>query len=416
MSQPRTFGERLDSAISLFSPKWAAERAAWRKARASLDRFGYRSATRARTDKQGGSVRGSATWHLEAAYERESMMFRARELERDNGLADGLLSRSVENVVGTGIKPQARTKNKEWNKRAEAKFKQWAKACDIRGFDSFYGLQELTFRSYLRDGDVGTLLLSDGRLQSVEADQIADPVGKVGDPRFIDGVEVDVAGRPIRYHVVDERDVAYGKGVPDRRSITTRIELPAEDVIFLSRRKRLNQTRGVTVFSQGAWLFDQIEGNVEAVTIAARIAACFGLVVKRGAGYPGMPAITGANDKSYREWAIEPGMVKEIEIGDELEQINPAQPTQNFSEFVALLARLVGIPLGLPYELVFLDFSKTNFSSARASLIQAYKTFRAHQVFLVENWCEPIWKRCVRRWIESGELEDVADWLSLIHI
>lgn len=407
---PRSFSERLDAAIALFSPRWAAERVAWRRARADLERFGYRSATRSRTDRPASSVRGSATWHLEAAYQRENMMFRARELERDNGLADGLLTRSVENVVGIGIRPQARTKDKAWNKAAEARFAKWAKECDVRGFDSFYALQALTFRSYLRDGDVGTLFLSDGRLQSVEADQIADPPGMTGNARFIDGVETDIAGRPIRYHVVDERDVMYGKGVPDRRSIVKRIEIPAEDMLFLSRRKRLNQTRGEPIFAQGAWLFDQIDGNVEAVTIAARIAACFGLVVKRGAPYSGLPTTTGADGKSYRDWAIEPGMVKEIEATDSLEQINPHQPTQNFSEFIALMARLVGIPLGLPYELVFLDFSKTNFSSARASLIQAYKTFRAHQVRLVESWCEPIWKRCVRRWIDGGELPEVPDW------
>jgi lambda family phage portal protein len=407
---PRTFAERLDSMIGLFSPEWAAKRVAWRRARADLERFGYRSATRSRTDRQSsGNIRGSATWHLEAAYERESMMFRARELERDNGLADGLLSRSVENVVGTGIKPQARTEDKDWNKRAEELFAEWAETCDVRGFDSFYDLQALTFRSYLRDGDVGTLFLSDGRLQSIEADQIADPIGQTANPRFIDGVETDVAGRPVRYHIVDESDAAYGKGVPDRRSIVKRIEIPAADMLFLSRRKRLNQTRGEPVFAQSAWLFDQIDGNVEAVTIAARIAACFGLVIERAAGYSGLATTTGANGEAYRDWSIEPGMVKELQLGDKLSQINPAQPTQNFSEFIALMARLVGIPLGLPYEIVMLDFSKANFSSMRGALIQAYKAFRAHQVRLVGGWCRPIWVRNVERWVREGKLSPRAD-------
>ena len=402
-----SFAERLDRWIGLISPQWAASRAAWRRAHREM--LSYRSATRARTEKPAGNVRGSADYQLETAYARLDMMFRSRELERDNGLAEGLLSRSVENVVGTGIKPQARTSNKDWNKAAEALFADWAETCDVRGMDDFYALQGLTFRSYLRDGDVGTLLLEDGRLQGVESDEIAAPAGKEHDPRQIDGVEVDVAGRPVRYWLVDETAPDLGtRQVSDRKSLTGRFSIPAEDFLFLSRRKRLKQTRGEPVFSQNAWLFDQIDGNVEAVTISARIAACFGLVVERASPYSGLPTTTGADGETYRKWSLEPGMVKELNLGDKISQIAPQQPTQNFGEFVGLMARLVGVPLGLPYELVLLDFSKTNFSSARASLIQAYKTFRAHQVRLVGSWCRPIWKRLVSRWIAEGLLEDLG--------
>jgi lambda family phage portal protein len=408
VGERRTWSERLDGLIGMISPKWAAERAAWRSARREL--LSYRGAERSRTDRPRGRSRGSADYQLEAGRERSEMVFRARELEENNGLAEGLLARSVENLVGTGIRPQARSKNKAWNKKVEALFATYAENCDVRGLDSLWDLQALTVRSYLRDGDVATHMMSDGRLQSIESDQIASPMGKSGDARFADGVELDVAGRPLKFHIVDERDRVSGPGVHDRASLPKRIEIDAKDVLYLSRRTRLQQTRGLTVFAQSFWLFEQLDGNIEATTIAARIAACFGALIKRAHPYNGGTPITGANGKSYKDWSMEPGMMKELEPGDDIVQISPQQPTQNFAEFVTLLARLLGIPLGLQIELVLLDSSKANFSSMRGALMQAFKTWRRMLSAIIFQWCRPLWRRRVRMWIDAGELEDIEDW------
>jgi len=401
----RSVSEQAEQVIASLSPSWAASRKAWKAFGDSLE--SYRGAVRSRTDYQQGNQFGTADAALLVGYERDRLWERSRELERNNILASSILDRAVENIVGNGFTPQARTSDKEWNRRAEELHA--TEPIDARGMDSFGELLATVHRSYERDGDVGTHLMDDGRIQIIETDQIADPFDKIGNILFADGVELDTAGRPVRFHIVDEREVDY-RSLTQRRALSKRIAIEADKFVFLSRRKRARQTRGEPVFSQSFWIFDQLDGNIEAVTMAARMAACFGLIIERSGGYSGLPTTTGSDGKSYRSWALEPAMIKELEPGDKVSQVNPAQPTQNFGEFVALLSRFVGLPLGMPLELVLMDSSRTNFSSMRGSMLQAQRSFRKKQRMLADHWCAPVWRHRIRKFIEQGKLTDRPDW------
>lgn len=401
-------GERLDALIGFFSPRWGAERSAWRTAQSLT----YRAARSTRTDR-GVSVGGSADFHLEAGYEREKILTRARELERDNAIASGILDRAVDNVVGTGMKLQARSADAKWNTKAETLFAEWAAACEVRGLFGFNELQRMVYRSLLRDGDVATIKLGSGQLQAIEGDLIASPSSSQLSNRMVDGVELDGAGRPTRFWLIDEskQETRNNAG---RSALQGTIPKDARDVLFLARRKRLGQTRGEPAFAQSASLFDQIDGHIEAVVTAARIAACFGVLLKRPGGYPGLdtsPSSSGTIER--RDFRMEPGMVKMLEPGEEVATLSPAQPTQNFPDFLATIGRLLGLPFGLPLELVFLDFSKTNYSSARASLLQAYRKFRGDQAYFSEHWLSPIFCWKVQEWMRDGRLGRRDD--ALVH-
>lgn len=391
----------LDRFIGWMSPAWGARRDAWHAFRAS---GGYRSARPGRLDSEGSYSQGSADYHLEIARDRREMVDRARFLDRDNALAHGLLDRSVENVVGTGHHPQAATEDSEFNKRAEDRFRVWAdREADVRGLSSFEELQALAFRSVLRDGDVGAIKLDTLQLQMIESDQISAPYGTEYHPRMIDGVEVDHRGKPIRYHVVHEPEL--DRLYASRRDLPGRRAIPEESFLFYASRTRLGQTRGEPVYGTQARTFDHIDQQIEAVTYAARMAACFGLVLTTSNGYEALPKTEKDKaGRSRKTWQLEPGLVKRLEADEKLTQLQPGQPTQNLVEFIRLLGRFAGLPLGLPLELVFLDFSQTNYSSARAALLQAYRVFRLHQQRLTARFLCPVWRWLVLSWIAKGEL------------
>jgi lambda family phage portal protein len=408
-----SWSQRFDSVIGFFSPKRQARREYWREAQENMRRYAYRSALHSRLGK-GRVFSGSADFNLEQGLDREIIVDRCREAERNNVIAAGLITRAVENVIGCGIKAQAESDDDAWNVQAMGLWNAWCHAdqSDVRGIDDFYSRQKLTFRSYLRDGDVGTVLVSAGSrrgmLQSVESDEIASPVGETLSARMVDGVELDRFGRPIRFHIVQDTDTSKTSSIRD--GVSGRKVVNAEDFLFLARRGRLNQTRGMPALAQGIKLLEQIDGNIEAVSVAVRMAACFGLVIESGGVPEGLPNIAGGDGKNYSSMALEPGMVKHLDPGDSIQQIKPEQPTGSFSDLVALLSRLVGIPLSLPLELVLLDFSKTSYSSARASLLQAYRAFRCHQQDFVAQWCRPIYLWKVREWVDSGLLPQREDW------
>lgn len=395
----------LERVIAWFSPGWAARRAVQRNV---LQLAGHRNARPGRLGRSPGG-QGGADFHLETTYDRRDLVDRARQLQRDNALADGLLSRSTENVVGRGIKPQASTKDPAWNEAAEKLFTEWAQQqADVRGMATFEELQRLVFRAYLRDGDVGIAKLTDGSQAVYLSDQISSPVGRESDPRMRDGVELDRRGRPVRFWVASGAD---DPRFPNRRQALQREAIAAKDFMFLTRRMDTDQTRGLPVFAQNEWLFEQIDGLVEAITVAARMAACYGLVIETpyGPGDSIYQTQTGADGRSYRIENFEPGGIKYLEVGEKMAQLAPQQPQQDAPDFLAFLCRLAGLQLGLPLELILLDFSRTNLSSARASLLQAYRAFRILQQYLVDHWLRPTWEWLVRRWIAAGKLPARAD-------
>jgi len=83
-----------------------------------------------------------------------------------------------------------------------------------------------------------------------------------------------------------------------------------------------------------------------------------------------------------------------LKPGEDVKNIKPEQPTSEFEPFIATLLRFVGLELGMPLELVLLDYSKTNYSSAKAALTQSMITFRMWQRLITRRFLDPVidWK------------------------
>ena len=398
-------GERLDGWISTLFPAWGARRAAHRVAQREVERLsGFRGARALRTDRNVAS-RGRQDRHLEATLDRRDMVDRARQLERNSVLAEGILSRSVENVVGCGFKLQSMTSSAAWNAEAERLWSAWGAHADVRGMSSWNELLALKFRSYLRDGDVGTILLGDGSVQTFESDQLSSPSGIVLSRNMVDGIKLDDRGRPLSYFVVDSPNPI---GASVRYQAHT--EIPAESVLYLARRTRLGQTRGLSCFTTISWLIEQLDGNIEAVTVAARMAACYGLVIT--APMPtGLPTAQGGDGRTRQQISMEPGMAKYLRPGQDVKQINPTQPGTNWPEFLRTLGRLIGMALGLPLEIAFGDYSKTNFTSGRMAMLSAWRTWRCYQVML-KDYSASVYKWKLMGWMQAGLLPVREDALS----
>jgi len=59
---------------------------------------------------------------------------------------------------------------------------------------------------------------------------------------------------------------------------------------------------------------------------------------------------------------------------------------------VERILRAIGASVGMPYEVVAKDFSKTNYSSARAALLEAWRVFKVYQKWLVDRLSQPCWE------------------------
>lgn len=434
---------RIDSIIERVSPSWAARRQEAR-ARAAVHKeieayakhiarreesvFGggngfkasYAGGVATRVDPVVPTVLGDAEFKdrsvmLGAADSPAYLRLRARRLVNNNNLASALVNASTDFVIGSGTRIEPMTADKEWNREAQEFWDDYwlgrnGGSPDLRGLCGGPELERLLYAAHIRDGDCGVILLDDGRLQAVEGDLIETPHDKLGDPRFRDGVEVNGFNRPVAFWIRTQ-DPAN-----PYNPRWTRVD--AENFCFIPRLKNLGQVRGETAFRQSFTLFEQIEGYIDGVVMAARMAAMFGLLIKEsptGPTFSGLPRTTDAQGNQRRLFDMEAAMVKFLPPGASVEQVKPEQPTTQFDPFIRTSVRLAGLELALPLELALLDFSQTTYSSARASMNVAQRSAIAKH----GCWCECLMSR-VYRWriskaIKAGGLREPSDGQPWLH-
>jgi len=101
-------------------------------------------------------------------------------------------------------------------------------------------------------------------------------------------------------------------------------------------------------------------------------------------------------------------MIKHLMPGESITSFNPQRPGSSFEPFVDRILKAISAALGLPYELVAKDFSKTNYSSARAALLEARRYFKVRQEWLARKLCQPVWEMVLEEAYLRGELGAIS--------
>lgn len=310
------------------------------------------------------------------------MRDRARRLEDESPLASGILDRSVENVIGTGITVRPKTESDEFNKEIGDLWAEWTsgKWADVRRTYGFGEMQELAYRAKKRDGDCGFVLIDRTdqgfrwpELQFIEGDLIeAPPRRPDAAVNVYEGIELNAQNAPVAYWV-------RGAKAPER--------IEARDFVFMHNTRRYNVARGRSEFHGTYRLFDQLEGHIEAVVVAARIAASQAMIAKRKqpqavlGRLAAQGTVTRAVDgQQVPAKAIEAGMINYIDADEDLVGFNPTQPHQDFKGFVVTISRFLGLKFGLTVERVLLDFSQANYSVSRSTALQEQKAAEPEQI------------------------------------
>jgi lambda family phage portal protein len=108
-------------------------------------------------------------------------------------------------------------------------------------------------------------------------------------------------------------------------------------------------------------------------------------------------------DVHYQELA--PGQIYYGNANERPHVITSNRPGTTFEAFVERVLRAVGASTGMPYEIVAKDFSKTNYSSARAALLEAWRIFSFYQKWLVDLYCRPVWEMVIEEAYLRGYIE-----------
>jgi lambda family phage portal protein len=376
----------LDGLIGFISPQQGAKREAWRR---SLDEMrNYDAGSFDRTNTNWRVTNQSAEYT--DRYSRDNVRARARDLERNSDMMNSVVGAYKRNVIGGGYTLQAKTLSDDTNKVIETTWKRWCKKqnCDVTGTQSFNQMMRMAVERKKVDG--GILFLkrytSDGlvpfKLQAVEVDELDSTLAipRNQGNKVVGGIEYNSYNKPVGYWIKQYSIDGYGIDNP--------IYVEAKDVIFYFSKRRPSQVREMSDMSPTITRIRDANQFMEAVSVKERIEACLSVFIKKQLPTTGLGRGTGTGsttrNQDYEGKTISPGMIHELNAGDEVQVVNPSGQATDATAYIKLQQRLVGAGQGISYEATSRDMSETNYSSARQGMIEDGLTYTEEIELLTE--------------------------------
>lgn len=412
MKKPLVRLNAVDKLIGVFSPQKAFHRG---RIRATMD---FMAGSVSRT---GGSNKGTlSNWltrrinRFSEERERVTITDRAGDLVANNPHAASIIDSTTLNTVGgKGLVPQSRPNFKvlgideeqaeEIAEQAEYWFGVWSTECDAEGICSFPEMLYQTAYSLFKNGeylnlpvqmDVGVDRHFSFALQALDNLRLRTPHNMRNDKDVRDGIRLGSHNQPVTYYIAD----------PDDGRLTTNLQSQSFQPIAARRghqpnifhgfhKKDAEQVRGVSILAPIVKLFKDYDDYIDFHIVGEILAASFPVFIEtplnqNPEGSVGDDVIV--NNAGQRIKTVNPGTVTYGEVGQK-PHILKSERSQGFGIFLETVQRALGAGVGLPYEIVAKDFSKTNYSSARAALLEAYRVFCFYQSLLETKFCQPVW-------------------------
>ena len=400
----------LDNVVAWISPEAGAKRAAWRATYNELRNYDAGNNSRLNAGWRAANYSAEMTDRTS----RDTIRARARDLERNSDIGNSLISAYKRNVIGAGYNLQAKTKNAKLNADIEKLWKKWCKArnCDVTGTQSFTQMMRMCVKRKKVDG--GILIkkryTKDGylpfKLQTFEVDELdnSQMLPKKKGNKVVGGIEMNEYNKPMGYWI---RQYSV-----DGMALSNPVYVDAKDVIFLYTKHRPSQVREMSDMSPTITRIRDANEFMIAVSVKERIAACLSVFIKKQLPTTGIGRQNGSvpgPHQDYQGKSIAPGMIKELNAGDEIQVVNPTGQATDAASYIKLQQRLVGAGQGISYEATSRDMSESNYSSTRQGIIEDDMTYAEEKEMLMEVMDEIYETFIISLWL-AGELDAKDFW------
>jgi lambda family phage portal protein len=403
----------LDRAINWVSPKVGYARMAWRGAM----RGAYNAGDINRNSE--GWVPVNAKAEQVNQLQRDFVRARTRHAERNSDIIGGILGILERNVVGTGFRVQAITDDEELNTKLEEIFTEWQRPanCDVTGTQAFWEICKMNVRRTEVDGGILLVKTYSGnarfpfQLQVREVDDLdSNGVMKYGENAIVNGVEVDRKQKPIAYHFKIFSADGWFTGKTER--------ILAKNVYALWRKTLPSQIREFSPLAPAITRINDTEEYLDTISIKEKILASLAAFIKRAlpTGNLGRGTQQGIANKEYdpqtgyKRKKITPGMLMDLQPGDDVTAVVPTGQAANTKELTTLFQRLVGAGQGLSYESTSRDMSEVNYSSARQGLLEDQRTYSDWQKWLIDHFLCSVYEEVIISAVLSDEVNIPDFW------
>lgn len=377
--------------------------------------------------------------------ERDIIRDRARDMVRNSGYAAGAVRSYVDNVIGWNLRPLASPdaarlgltsqEARDVATQMEQAWDDWANhpgaTADVTRQATGGALLAQAFRDYLVDGECLALLLARRTespyrtaLQLVDTDRLSQPVNASQSPEFRDGIAFNQDGAPLTYFI--------RRGHPADRMINSGADRFEWDprprsvmgmplVLHVFERLRPGQIRGVSRFAPVLRNIRMLKSYSDAERQAAVLSAILAMTITSPFDHDllasmmgGGPAAEGAKDLKalqdargkYDPVALAGVDIKTLYPGEELQVHAPNRPNTAFGDFMAAgLAEVSSGFGGRSYEQFTGDWSRSNYSSARGGMVEAWKTVLADRARFAAGFVRPLYFAVIQEAIDLGRVQ-----------
>lgn len=370
--------------------------------RADRQRRAYAAARNTRNSIGFGSS-GNSSADAEIHLSLTQLRARSRQMVRDSAYAKRARTVIVDNVIGSGIGMQAQVKTsrdgelfERVNSDIEAAWCEWscAEYCHTGGVMHFNDLERAAMGQVVDAGEAFIRLhrrpFGDSAvplaLELIEAERVAHDVqpGATGDNVTVRmGVEIDEFNRPVAYWIRQQHpgDIRQRAGATDRYE-----RVPAADILHVYIADRWPQTRGEPWFHTVLRKLDEMNEYTSLEVQAARGSAAYFATIETPE--ESSPLANTEDETSAKVMDLEPMTVQELAPGEKLEFHTPNRPNSALDPFMRAMLREVASGIGVSYESLSRDYSQSNYSSSRLSLLDDRDRWRTLQKWWIRSFRE----------------------------
>lgn len=373
--------------------------------------------------------------------ELDTLTSRSLDMARNNGLVAGGLQTKRDNIVGAVLRlsstPDYRLlgwtpdEAREWGNLTEAHFRSWADTveCDAALTLNLLGLTLQALTSSMTTGDAVALplwrprpgLRWNTRISLIDSARLSTPPGLALGARIRNGIEFDNDGAPLAYHFrrAHPGDAPYLTG-SEAMDLTRWERVPAftqwgrRRVVHLHDKERTGQSRGKPILAAvmrefhmaGKYSQNELQASLSNSLVAA--------FLESNMDQSSAEELFGANPREAWELSVEqahgigklegPAVIP-LPAGAKLSSFIPGRPNAAFEAFMLAVLRNIAAGLNMPYELLLKDFSKTNYSSARAALLEAWRYFLGRRRWLTDYWLRAIYELWLEEAVNTGRID-----------
>jgi lambda family phage portal protein len=371
---------------------------------------------------------------------------RGRDLVRNTGYMQGAVSIHRDSIVGSQFRLNAKPDFKilgldevwaeEFQAEVEAKFGLYAESqdcwIDAARMNTLTGLVRMSIGGFFFGGEVlGTLewMPARGRpyrtaLQMVDADRLSNPMGTSDTDFLRRGVERDSYGAPVAYHIQVGHPNDVNLASMDRfkwKRVPVRKPWGRLMVMHIIEQLRPDQTRGIAemvsvlkemrmtkkfhdVVLQNAVVNATFAAAIESELppeLAFQTLGMDDAAVSPTAAF--LQQIADYNSGS-RNLAIDGTRIPHLYPGTKLKLYPAGSPGGVGEHFEESLLRNVASSLGLSYEQFSRDYTKTNYSSARASMNETWKYMQSRKKSVADRVASIVYTAWLEEALNAGDI------------